>query len=73
MTVGCLSAPLFHLFHGRMVDRQYRTRLARLADAGFDPDKQIRPSAQGVWEWADPDPALAQFMSDYFRERREDG
>jgi len=71
--VDCLSATLFHLFHGRMVDRQYRTRLARMADSGFDPDKQIEPSAQGAWQWAEPDATLARFMADYFRERREDG
>ena len=69
--VGCLSGTLFHLFHGRMVDRQYRTRLARLADSGFDPARHLRRSAQGAWEWAAPDDALARFLADYFRDRRE--
>jgi hypothetical protein len=70
--VGCLQGTLFHLFHGRMVDRQYRTRLARLADSGFDPARDLLRSAQGAWEWAAPDDALARFLAEYFRDRRED-
>lgn len=70
--VGCLTGELLHLFHGRMVDRQYRSRLIRLAESGFDPARQLRPGAQGAWEWAAPDAALARFMADYFRDRRED-
>jgi hypothetical protein len=71
--VGCLTGTLHHLFHGRMADRQYRARMTRLADSGFDPARQLRLAAPGAWEWAAPDPALARFMADYFRDRREDG
>ena len=71
--VGCLPATIFHLFHGRMVDRQYHRRLSRLAGSGFYPDRHIRCNAHGAWEWAARDDALAQFMVDYFRDRREDG
>lgn len=69
--VGCLSGTLQHLFHGRMVDRQYRTRMARLAESGFDPSR-LRLGAHGAWQWAAPDAGLARFMADYFRDRRED-
>lgn len=70
--VGYLPATLYHLFHGRMVDRQYRTRLGRLAASGFDPARDLCRNPEGPWQWVAPDAELARFMGDYFQGRLED-
>jgi hypothetical protein len=70
--VGCLPARLHHLFHGNLEDRQYRTRLQRLAESGFDPAKDLVLDGRGLWHWRSGFRALEQGMRDYFDRRCED-
>jgi hypothetical protein len=70
--VGCLPGPIYHLFHGHMVDRQYRSRLAPLAAGGFDPRLHLTAAAHGPWEWSGRAEPLRLLMAEYFAGRRED-
>jgi hypothetical protein len=71
--IGRIPGALLHLWHGDVPERRYRERVAWLAGAGFDPDRDIRIGAEGCWEWSSDKPALHAKMRDYFSMRREDG
>jgi hypothetical protein len=70
--VDCLPGPIYHLFHGHMVDRQYRSRLAPLAAAGFDPRLHLAAAERGPWEWSGRAESMRLLMAEYFAGRRED-
>jgi hypothetical protein len=64
---------LFHLWHGAMEHRRYMQRNKELRSFDFDPDKDIRISETGCWEWATARPELHDWARQYFEERKEDG
>jgi hypothetical protein len=70
--VEFLPVRLQHLFHGNLADRQYRARLRRLAESGFDPAKDLVLDGQGLWRWRSDFRALERWMRDYFDGRCED-
>jgi hypothetical protein len=70
--VGCLPGRLEHLFHGNLANRQYRSRLNRLAESGFDPAKDLVLDGQGLWRWRSGFRALEPWMREYFDRRGED-
>jgi hypothetical protein len=64
---------VFHLWHGRIEDRQYGARHAVLRRHGFDPARDLRLAANGTWAWREPEGPLAGDLRTFFRNRREDG
>jgi hypothetical protein len=70
--VGWLPGRLEHLFHGNLANRQYRSRLNRLAESGFDPAKDLVLDGQGLWRWRSGFRALEPWMREYFDRRGED-
>ena len=71
--VGALPGEIHHLWHGDLKDRRYGLRQIDLGPHQFDPDRDIRPGAEGAWRWASDKPALHTLLGDYFQGRHEDG
>jgi hypothetical protein len=71
-SVGCLHGVIGHLFHGEMIKRNYFQRTNILMDNDFDPELDIRPNSNGIWEWATPKDRLHSSIIDYFLSREED-
>ena len=71
--IGTVPGRLLHLWHGDHVNRRYVLRNQELARFGFDPERDIRISQSGCWEWASDRPELHQWARDYYAGRKEDG
>lgn len=63
---------LLHLWHGTIENRRYAQRNRELHALAFDPQKDIRVSPTGAWEWGSDRPELHDWARRYFEERRED-
>lgn len=73
--LGCLDGLAYHLFHGDLNRRAYRSRLAILADSAFNPARHLLAPAGQPFQWSDDDGSLESlrlFFQNYFRERDED-
>jgi hypothetical protein len=68
-----LEGRVFHLWHGEIVDRNYRGRHHILTDLDFDPARDVALAENGTWRWVDPDGPIACAVSAYFFARYEDG
>lgn len=71
--VGYIDQQAWHLWHGTMENRNYRTRHAVLSENRFDPGVDVMIAANGTLCWREPDGALARAVRDYFVSRQEDG
>lgn len=71
--VGCVPGMALHLWHGDPVNRRYVARTAMLERHHFDPSRDLRVNAHGVWEWSSDKAELHQAVARYFLSRREDG
>jgi hypothetical protein len=69
--VGFISGSIFHLWHGDLINRNYKNRFKLLAD--FNPQTDVYIGENGAWYWTNPDSTLAQELKAYFLNRREDG
>lgn len=71
--VGSIKGDLYHLWHGKLEDRKYVERHARLKALDFDPYADIALVESGAWTWATDKPELHAYVRSYFYSRREDG
>jgi len=71
--VGFLNGSLFHLWHGNILDRQYRQRHVGFKSFGFDPFTDIALDPNGCWRWNSDKPAMHEYVRSYFQSRNEDG
>jgi hypothetical protein len=71
--IGCIDGRLYHLWHGDIENRQYRTRHEGFSDFAFDPATDLVINGSGAYEWARHRRDLAEFCHGYFMSRREDG
>lgn len=71
--LGVVPGVAFHLWHGEYADRRYTARHQELVAFGFDPQRDVRISAAGCWEWASDKPEMHRWAAAYFAARREDG
>jgi hypothetical protein len=69
--VGHIGGRVFHLWHGDIINRNYKNRFKILAD--FNPENDVYIGDNGVWHWAKPNIALAEHLRAHFVNRREDG
>lgn len=69
--VGHVPGEIHHLWHGDLVNRNYRNRFQLLAD--FNPQTDVYVGDNGVLYWTNSDGALAQALRAHFLNRREDG
>ena len=70
--VSHVPGMIYHLWHGRFINRDYLGRHRLLAGFDFDPDIDLRIGANGAWQWARPRPDLEVFLKKYFLNRAED-
>jgi hypothetical protein len=71
--VGHIPGRVFHLWHGRMEDRQYQIRHRQFEEFDFDPFTDISLARNGCWRWNSDKARLHAFVSTYFETRHEDG
>jgi hypothetical protein len=70
--VGNVPGRIYHLWHGKIMNRNYLDRHRLLAGFDFDPDIDLRIGTNGAWQWARPRPDLEDFLRKYFLSRDED-
>jgi hypothetical protein len=71
--IGGLTGRLYHLWHGDIPHRGYKTRHVNLATIDFDPAIDLTRDSNGILQWAGGRPDLETFARAYFASRREDG
>ncbi len=72
MDVGCMKGNLIHAYHGPKQLRGYKSRWQILVDNQYDPDRDIKRDAQGLYQLTSRKPRLRDDIRRYFRERDED-
>ena len=70
--VGHVPGRIYHLWHGKVINRNYEGRSRSLAGIDFDPDIDLRIGANGAWQWARRRPDLEDFLRKHFLSRAED-
>ena len=73
--VGYVAGSIFHFFHGKKRDRRYESRWKILKDNDFDPAKDIKKDAQGLYvleTWDERQIRLRDQLRGYARARNED-
>lgn len=70
--VRVVDGTLLHLWHGEFGNRRYVERNRQLASFEFDPERDVRVSTSGAWEWSSAKPQLHAWARSYFAARRED-
>lgn len=70
--VGYVAGTIVHFFHGKKKNRKYQERWQILIENDFDPDDDIFPDAQGMWQLAPGKPRLRDQIRLYMRQRQED-
>jgi len=74
-TEGCLGfidQTLYHLPHGRLVNRRYLDRHGVFNAVGIDLAQDLELTEQKVWRFRNSAAKLRDMMKRYFEERRED-
>ncbi|MCL4746869.1 MAG: hypothetical protein KJZ83_15865 [Burkholderiaceae bacterium] len=71
--VGFVAGTVFHLWHGSLADRHYRSRLELLAQHDFDPARSLRKARSGAWCWNEVPAGLPRSVQSYFEARKEGG
>jgi len=70
--VGYVPGLVNHLFHGAKRNRSYDQRWKFLAQAGYDPDVDLKPDWQGLHQLTDRSMILRDGIRKYARTRNED-
>jgi hypothetical protein len=70
--IGNVSGKIYHLWHGDLINRNYRSRHRLLANFDFEPDLDLVIGPNGAWRWARSRPKLERFLVNYFNDRAED-
>ncbi|MEM7668591.1 MAG: hypothetical protein AAF317_05485 [Pseudomonadota bacterium] len=71
--LGHLPGRLFHLWHGDEENRRYRQHNTAFRAFDFDPERDIRKGAEGLWEWADASREMRDWAREMLQSRKEDG
>ncbi len=71
--MGFLDADIFHLWHGDIRYRAYRTQYEGLQPFQFDPFTDIKKHHDGPWYWNTDKPHMHKYVATYFASRKEDG
>ncbi len=72
MDVGCMEGNLLHAYHGPKQLRGYKSRWQILTENEYDPDRDIKLDAQGLYQLTTRKPRLRDDIRAYFRQRDED-
>ena len=72
--IGYVPGSVLHLWHGDLTNRGYATRDRQLRALGFDPERHLTTSENGLIEWSAEAPAeLRAWVEENFERRKEDG
>lgn len=69
-SVNYISGSIVHLYHGKMINRNYDKRYEILSKERFNPNNDLITSENGLWELKSKE--LSNKMSKYFESRNED-
>jgi hypothetical protein len=72
MDVGVMEGNILHAYHGPKQLRGYKSRWEILVHNEYDPDRDIKEDAQGLYQLTNRKPRLRDDIRRYFRERDED-
>lgn len=70
--VGVVPGLMLHFWHGNRKDRRYNDRWKILTDNEYDPEFDIKPDAQGLYQFSGNKPELEYGIRNYFSVRHED-
>lgn len=71
-SLGCVPGTVWHLWHGTLGNRRYRSRNQEFKHFDFQPERDIRIDSNGLWDWSGASTALRRWSEEYFRSRDED-
>jgi hypothetical protein len=71
--VGVAEGNIFHLWHGKVCDRQFRERYPGLSTFQFDPHEDIIKEDGGPLRWNTTKYEKHEYVREFFSSRREDG
>lgn len=71
--VGYIPGLINHYWHGKKINRAYKTRWKFLANSGFDPEFDLKKDWQGLYQLTDRSIILREGIRQYNRMRNEDG
>lgn len=70
--IAFISNSIVHLFHGRMINRNYYDRIKILKKQKFDPDQDLKLNEDDCFEWGSNKKKMHQQLFGYFKNRNED-
>ena len=70
--IGYVKGTIYHFWHGKKKDRQYRDRWQILIENRFNPTTDIHRDWQGVWTLYPGHEILRDQIREYFQSRNED-
>lgn len=70
--IGYMKGTLIHNWHGRKADRKYVERWEILLKYNYDPDTDLKPDWQGLWQFSDQGERMRNDIRKYFNQRNED-
>ena len=70
--VGLMKGLCLHYWHGPRVSRKYGERSEILRRHNFDPDLDLKPDWQGLYQLTNRRPAMRREIQAYFAQRNED-
>ena len=73
MSVNTINLPLFHLYHGKINNRKYDSRLLILKKGSYNPKFDIVKAYNKTWEFTTRGQRLQKQIQNYFQGRKEDG
>ena len=71
--IAAIDGDIFHLWHGRLIDRQQRQRHEILSRFDFDPAADIALDPSDLWRWSSNKPGMHDMIRAFFLARAEDG
>lgn len=69
--VGLMRGLVCHYTHGTRKNRQYGSRGNILLKHGFDPDNDLKPDIQGLWQLTNRAPQMRRDIQKYFGDLSE--
>jgi hypothetical protein len=70
--IGYVRGSIYHYWHGKKANRQYKDRWAILTDNDFNPNTDIHKDWQGLWTLYPGHERLRDEIRTYFQQRNED-
>lgn len=70
-SVGFVKCPVFHLYHGKINNRQRDERLKKMREVGFNPKKHLVKQNNGLYRLHNCD-TLQEYINKFFQSRKED-